>query len=82
MPARTADVIALHGGDAIALLEAAHITAGVDDGAGDLVPEDARHLHPGLQRPVARDDVVKAHAAGVDLDDDILRPRCRIRYRC
>ena len=81
MPARAADVIALHGRDLVAGLEAAHVAAGIDHRAGDLVTQNHRHLHAVLQGAVARDDVVEAHAAGIDLDDDVLRPRRRVGDR-
>ncbi len=76
--AGTADVIALDGRDAIVLAEAAHVMANLDHGSGDFVSQYARHLHAEFQRAVARDHVVKAHAARIDLDDHILWPRRRI----
>src|SRR5688500_11724801 len=37
------------------------------------MPEHARHLYAGLERAVAGHDVVKAHAAGIDLDHHLAR---------
>src|SRR3972149_2552154 len=56
-PARAADVIALRGRHAIARLEAGHLAPDLDDGAGDLVPQNARQLDAGLERAVARQTV-------------------------
>ena len=44
-------------------------------------PRMHRHLHAELQGAVARHDVVEAHAAGIDLDDDVLAIRRRVRDR-
>src|SRR5712692_9069654 len=77
--AGAADVVALRGRDALAHLEARHLAAQLDHRARDLVAEHARHFHPRLQGAVARQQVVKADAAGVDLDDDLARAGDRVR---
>jgi hypothetical protein len=69
---------ALHGCNPVTFSEGAHIAPDVDDRAGDLMTEDARHLHAKFQSAVARHDVVEANAARVDFDDDILLTRCWI----
>ena len=68
-------MIALHGCNAVTRSEGAHVAPDVDDRAGDLMTEDARHLHAKFQSAVARHDVVEANAARIDFDDDVLRTR-------
>jgi hypothetical protein len=71
-------MIALHGCNAIAPLEAAHVAPHVDNRAGDFMTENAWHLYAKFQSAIARHDVVEANAARIDLDDDVLRTRCWI----
>src|SRR5207248_194702 len=70
--ARAADVIALRGRHTLADFESVYSRSNINDGAGNLVPEHAGHLHARLERAVARQHVVEAHAARLDLDHHIL----------
>src|SRR5690606_28938530 len=75
-----ANVIALGGRNTVARFEVAHVAADVDHGAGNFMAEDEGHFHAGLERAVARDDVVEADTAAVDLDDDVLRAGDRVGH--
>ena len=61
------------GGDVVAADDGAHVLAGLDDGACELVPERQRRVDPSLRPVVPAEDVQvgPAHARGLDLHEHV-----------
>jgi hypothetical protein len=77
--AGAADVIALRRRHAVANFKSVYFRSNINHCAGNLVAQHAGHLHAGLEGAVARQDIVEAHAAGIDPDHHVARPGHRVR---
>ena len=80
IPAGAAHMRPLRRRDPVADPHPAHVPPHRRNPAGDLVPEDHRHLHARLQRAAADDHVVIANPAMLHRDHDLSGARRRVGH--